>query len=300
MSAQKPMPTKSSFKEKLKSLSAMQVALAVSIVVHAVPLTIRFVDPVSFNRVFQDTPLEVILVNAATNEKPEKAQAIAQAALAGGGEAQSGRASTFLPSSDLTSFGDAEAEAQQKLENLHVEQTQILLQLKKQLALMPAPDANNVPNTPENKAQEEKQRQLSKLLGEIEKRIIEENERPKKRYISPATREEAYAIYYDQLRQKIEARGTNNFPEAAGRKLYGKLTMILTINHDGQILATEVIESSGSLTLDRRAQAIANSAGPFGAFSSAMRKKADQIVLVSRFKFTRDEVLETKLTNLTK
>jgi protein TonB len=73
--------------------------------------------------------------------------------------------------------------------------------------------------------------------------------------------------------------------------------MILTVNHDGQILATEVIESSGSLTLDRRAQAIANSAGPFGVFSPAMRKKADQIVLVSRFKFTRDEVLETKLTN---
>jgi protein TonB len=58
-----------------------------------------------------------------------------------------------------------------------------------------------------------------------------------------------------------------------------------------------VIESSGSLTLDRRAQAIANSAGLFGAFSPAMRTKADQIVLVSRFKFTRDEVLETKLTN---
>jgi len=51
------------------------------------------------------------------------------------------------------------------------------------------------------------------------------------------------------------------------------------------------------LTLDRRAQAIASSAGPFGTFSPAMRKKADQIVLVSRFKFTRDEVLETKLTN---
>jgi periplasmic protein TonB len=291
------MPNKSSFKDFLKGLSALQVALAVSFVVHAVPLTIRFVDPESFNRVFQDTPLEVILVNATTHEKPEKAQAIAQASLAGGGEAQAGRATTFLPNSDLTSFGDADADTQQKLENLQTEQTQILVQLKKQLAHMPAPDVNNMPSSPEAQAQEEKRRQLSKLLGEIEKRITEENERPKKRYISPATREEVYAIYYDQLRQKIETRGTTNFPEAAGKKLYGKLTMILTINHDGQILATEVIETSGSLTLDRRAQAIANSAAPFGAFSPAMRKKADQIVLVSRFKFTRDEVLETKLTN---
>ena len=291
------MAIKSSFQSWVQRLSTLQIALAISILLHVLLLSFRFVDPESFNRVFKDTPLEVILVNATTNEKPEKAQAIAQKSMAGGGEAESGRATTFLPASELTSIGEADADTRQKLENLQAEQTQILLQLKKQLALMPAPDPNNAPSSPEAKAQEEKRRQLSKLLGEIERRITQENERPKKRYISPSTREEVYAIYYDQLRQKIEAKGTVNFPEAAGKKLYGSLTMILTVNHDGNILATEVIQGSGSLTLDRRAQAIANNAGPFGAFSLAMRKKADQIVLVSRFKFTRDEVLETKLTN---
>ena len=73
--------------------------------------------------------------------------------------------------------------------------------------------------------------------------------------------------------------------------------MILTVNHDGRILASEIVQGSGNLTLDRRAQAIANSAGPFGVFNAAMRKKADQIVLVSRFKFTRDDELKTKLTS---
>jgi periplasmic protein TonB len=38
------------------------------------------------------------------------------------------------------------------------------------------------------------------------------------------------------------------------------------------------------------------STGPFGTFSDAMRRKADQIVVVSRFKFTRDDALETRLT----
>lgn len=37
-----------------------------------------FCGPQAFNRVFEDTPLEVVLVNARSNEKPEKAQAIAQ------------------------------------------------------------------------------------------------------------------------------------------------------------------------------------------------------------------------------
>ena len=62
--------------EKFRSLSTLQIALGVSIIFHTVLLTIRFVDPESFNRVFQDTPLEVILVNAHSDEKPSKAQAI--------------------------------------------------------------------------------------------------------------------------------------------------------------------------------------------------------------------------------
>jgi protein TonB len=92
----------SPFNRAIQGFSAMQIALAVSFVVHAVPLTIRFVDPESFDRVFQDTPLEVILVNAATNEKPDKAQAIAQSSMAGGGDSENGRATTFLPASELT------------------------------------------------------------------------------------------------------------------------------------------------------------------------------------------------------
>ena len=291
------MAMQSSFKSWVQQLSTLQIALAMSILLHVLLLSFRFVDPENFNRVFKDTPLEVILVNATTNEKPEKAQAIAQSSMAGGGETDAGRATSFLPASELTAVDDADVDARQKIDSMQEQQTQILLQLKKQLAMMPPPDPNSAPSSPDAKAQEEKRRQLSKLLGEIERRITQENERPKKRYISPSTREEVYAIYYDQLRQKIEAKGTVNFPDAAGKKLYGTLTMIMTVNHDGNILATEVIQGSGSLTLDRRAQAIANNAGPFGAFSPAMRKKADQIVLVSRFKFTRDEVLETKLTN---
>jgi protein TonB len=59
-------------------------------------LTVRFVDPEGFNRVFQDTPLEVILVNAKSrpSRTPTKAKAIAQHTLAGGGDADKGRATS--------------------------------------------------------------------------------------------------------------------------------------------------------------------------------------------------------------
>lgn len=280
-----------------KSLSTLQIALGISLFVHAVLLTVRFVDPEGFNRVFQDTPLEVILVNTKTNERPDKAQAIAQSNLAGGGEADRGRATSPLPPSALSEIGDAAEDAQRKIEAMQEQQMLLLAQLKKQLAAMPPPDPKQqANNTPDARAQEDKRRQLTRLLAEIERRINEENARPKKRYISPSTREEVYAVYYDSLRRKIEDKGTQNFPEAAGKKIYGELTMIVTVNHDGRVLSTEVAETSGNLVLDRRAQSIARAAGPFGRFNDAMRRRADQIVVVSRFKFTRDETLETKLT----
>ena len=274
----------------------MQLALGASIAVHAVLLTVRFVDPESFNRVFEDTPLEVILVNAKSADAPEKAKAIAQSNLAGGGEAEKGRATSPLPSSALTEVGDSyEEESLRQVQTLHEQQTLMLAQVKNQLAALPPPDPRKHAEKAEQIEREEKRRQLINLLAEIERRINRENARPKKRYISPAAREAVFAVYYDGLRNAIEARGTENFPTYAGKKLYGELTMIVTINHDGVVLSTEVVSGSGSRTLDKRAAAIARSAGPFGAFNAAMRRQADQIVVVSRFKFTRDETLEANV-----
>lgn len=279
----------------LRSFSTLQLALGVSVLLHAVVLSVRFVDPEGFNRVFQDTPLEVILVNAKSTERPDKAQAIAQFALAGGGEAEKGRATSPLPYSALTAVGNDFEDAQRQMDALQEQQTQLLAQLRKQLAALPPPDPRPASQSNASSEQEDKRRQLVKLLAEIEKRINEENARPKKRFISPATREEVYAIYYDAMRRKVEDKGTDNFPEQGGKKLYGELTMIVTVNHDGRVLETEIVQGSGNLLLDNRAQAIARAAGPFGPFNAEMRRQADQIAVVSRFKFTRDQTLETSV-----
>jgi len=283
---------------KLRAFSTLQKALGVSLAVHAALLTVRFVDPEAFNRVFEETPLEVILVNAKTDERPTKAQAIAQANLAGGGEAARGRATSPLPPALLTQSGEEHAaEADRDVLNLQEQQALMLGQVKNMLRALPPVEPKKSVLTPEQAQREQKRRELVKVLAEIERRINTENARPKKRYISPATREAVYALYYDHLRRTIEDKGTENFPQLNGQKLYGELTMIVTINFDGRVLATEVVQSSGKPALDRRAQAIVRSAGPFERFTKDMRRQADQIAVVSRFKFTRDDVLETKLSN---
>lgn len=282
----------------LLSFSPLQLALGASIAVHAVLLTVRLVDPEAFNRVFEDTPLEVVLVNARTTERPEKAQALAQASMAGGGEAERGRATSPLPPALQSETGeDTEETALRKLQKLQEQQNLLLAQVKTQLAALPPPDPKQPNVSPEQAEREQKRRQLIKLLAEIERRINQENERPRKRYISPATREVPYAVYYDHMRRAIEDKGTENFPEAGGKKLYGELTMLVDVNANGLLLKTTIVESSGNRTLDRRAEAIVRSAAPFGRFSEAMRRTADVISIPSRFKFTRDETLETRLTS---
>ena len=278
-------------------LSSLQIALLVSVGVHAALLTVRIVDPESFNRVFQDPPLEVILFNSRSGEAPTQAQAIAQANLAGGGEAAQGRATSPLPPAATIETGNASEEAHKQIEQLQETQQQLLAQLRRELAVLPQPDPTRDAGTPDERAQEERRRQLIRMLAEIEKRVNEENARPKKRYISPATKEEVYAIYYDQLRRKIETRGTRNFPELQGKKLYGELTMNVTVDNVGRVVDAEIVRPSKLPALDQRALAIVRAAAPFGDFSPEMRKQADQIVITSRFRFTREDGLETSLSS---
>jgi protein TonB len=161
--------------------------------------------------VFEDTPLEVVLVNARSNEKPEKARPLPSlpawpvgVKLAKGAPprrchrprvTESGerhrRSRPAAPSSQPAKAADHAAGPDEK-----------------PARRMPPPEPQRTNPTAEQVEREEKRRQLVKLLAEIERRINEENARPKKRYVSPATREAVYAVYYDNLRRKIEDKGT--------------------------------------------------------------------------------------------
>ena len=116
---------------QLRKLSTLQIALAFSVAVHAALLGVRFVDPEGFNRVFQDTPLEVILVNSRSGEAPSVAAAIAQANLQGGGEAERGRATSPLPPAATIELGDSTEDVRRQVEQLQETQQQLLAQMRR-------------------------------------------------------------------------------------------------------------------------------------------------------------------------
>lgn len=273
------------------SLSLLQICLGISALLHIGLFSFRFIDPEGFDRTFKDTPLEVILVNAGGEKPPEKAQALAQQNLAGGGE-DTGRATSPLPPSPEAEVGDALEQTARMIEQMQQEQQQLLTQVKNELSALPPPQPRAKAETAQSRADDERRRQLTKLLAEIEKRIREENERPKKRIISPATMKAADAMYYSQFRTLVERMGTDHFPSHNGKKLYGEMYMIITLDRNGKVRETEITISSGNKMLDKRAAEIVKQGGPYGRIPPEVIAGKDLLLISSRFRFTRDEGMQ--------
>ncbi len=276
-----------------RNMGILGIALAVSIALHAALLLVRIAGPENIQRWFDADPLEVILVNAQTKDAPEKAQAIAQNNLQGGGDDERKNifASSPAPNSALIEWGkDAETQEKQTQEMLQ-EQVDILTAARRELNKMPRYTQQEMQRNPEAAAAEEKRRALLNQLGAIERRINDENSRPKKRFVAPSTKAGSHAHYYAAFKDKVELLGTTNFPTFAGQRLYGDLSMIITLDSHGNVLETEILQSSGQKSLDRIAQSIVRAGAPYGEFSPQMLKEFGVLIVASRFRFTRDEGL---------
>ena len=286
----RPHLLKASCSAMRKLITPLQIAITVSVVVHAGLLVFKIADPQGFDRLMAPAPLDIILVNARSqNAAPDKPQALAQTHLQGGGEAALGRAQSPLPASVRNQTGQMEDAGKAQVVQMKQQQTALLAQIKQQLALNAAKPSSTV-STLVN--QDPQQRQLLDMLAEIEKRINEQNARPRTRYVSPSTREVSYALYQSHMRRLIEERGTRFFPQANGQKLYGSLTLVVTVNARGKEISSQVLKSSGNTALDQAALDIASRAGPFGDFTREMKQEFDQLALVSRYTFKSNHTVQ--------
>jgi periplasmic protein TonB len=283
----------------------LSIALAVSVAAHAALLAVHFAAPDVLRFQPTDPGLEVILVNAKHNTKPVKADALAQANLDGGGNADSGRAKSPLPDMRRSADGDSAKLARRRVEELEEQQRKLIAQMtkKKPFAAPLMSNSDQRKEIPQPNAADllDSARELARREAEIAKSIEDYNKRPKKTQITPSTREVGYAMYYKTLQERVEKIGTLNFPQHDGRKLYGELVLYIPIYQDGSIYERDggprVERSSGNAALDRAALKIVRRAAPFGRFPDNMRSsgKDDVWEVITRFKFTRDEALEAEL-----
>ncbi|WP_338846675.1 TonB family protein [Massilia sp. W12] len=280
----------------------LPLALGISFAFHAMLLAIRFVAPETFQFRPADSGLEVILVNAKHDKAPKKADAIAQANLEGGGNADEGHAKSPLPDLQKVSDGDAIQLTQAKIEELERAQAEILSRAGAPIVAAPDAAQQSKRSTPQDGMDaQESQKVIARSVAEIANTIQDQNKRPRKFYITPSTRAEGYARYYKEMQKKIEDFGTLHFPQKEGKKLYGQLTLSIPIFQDGSIYTKEggvtVDRSSGNPDLDKAALRIVQRSAPFGIFPPNMRSKDrdDVWVVVTRFTFTREQKLEAEL-----
>jgi len=278
----------------VKALLADKVlvmALTVSIGLHITILAIRFVDPELLRVRSTDPPLDIILVNAKSETRPGKPEALAQANLDGGGTTERGRRTSPLPNSFEMRDGDALQEARKSVQQLEEEQKRLLSALKDSLQLRPNPRKEAASDAQQSGSVDEETRQLlARSQAEISKQISDYQKRPRKHHYMPSTSEFRYARYFEDWRARVEKIGNENYPPEARGRYYGSLRMTVAIRKDGSVADTILEKSSGSPVLDRAARRIVMQAAPYSPFPPDIAKDTDILEITRTWIFTNDQL----------
>lgn len=312
--------------DKLSSMGAMSLAIWLSIVFHAVLLTIRF-EPELKKLVNQMPSLEVVLVNAKTKNAPDKNAVLAQANLDRGGNTEENRKmKTALPppkdktaevklqpnSESRSAAKSAKLKAKESREQARVEQLERQAQeLMTQLQAANMIDSNPTENAASAEPEEGQEKtntksldraallaaslEMDRLQAQIDKQQEEYQKRPKRKFIGARTKEYRFAMYVESWRQKVERIGNMNYPEAAkADKVYGQLRMTVSIKSDGSLESVVIDQKSPHAILNEAAKRIVELAAPYAPFPDDIKKDTDILSITRTWTFTQEDLLSTQ------
>lgn len=306
--------------------STLGVAFVFSFATHAVLITtLGFVKPEPKKLEDKAQALDVVLVNAKTEQAPLKAEALAQSNLDRGGNTDADRqmksplpVPKTPPDETATKLAaetkQAKTKAAAKLSEAPRKQQHVAEQEKQAQEVMTrAQSPQKIENEPTRQAEavetdvgehEEKPTVLNtadlvarsldaaRLEAQLSKNMDAYQKRPKRKFIGARVREYRFASYVEAWRQKVEKVGNLNYPAAAKEnKLYGRLQLTVSIRADGSIEKIELNRSSGYPVLDEAAQRIVYLAAPYAAFPEEVREDTDIIEITRTWTFTREDTL---------
>ncbi len=277
-------------------------ALGLSIALHAALMAVHFKMPDPRAR-FANQPLEVVLVNAKTRERPTRAEVLAQSNLDRGGNVdQERRAKTPLPVTEPRKPGKDLAEAQRRVQQLEVQQRRLLAQARSSASKVPLESPRAAPA--EDAAPQPSGRDLAdlslaamRLQAQIDRQTEQYQKRPRKKFIGARAAEYRFAQYEEDWRVKIERVGTLNYPAEARGRHYGNLRLTVTIRPDGSVESIELDRSSGLKVLDAAAFKIVRMATPFAAFPPNIRRDTDLLVITRTWFFGQGDKIWTEARN---
>jgi len=277
-------------------------AILISAIVHTLfifGLQFQQANPKLFEN--RNPPIDVVLVNAKSKDRPLKADVLAQHNLDGGGTVEENRQATSpLPASPHDRPMSAEADTSTRVQALEQQARALMQQIKSNYQVQeqkPQAEAEPKPHTPTPAPSDLAQRsiEMARLQARIDQNWDDYQKRPRRMFVGARAQEYTFAQYVDDWRIKVERVGNLNYPEAARREgIYGSLRLTVNINADGSVESVLLDKPSGSKILDAAAVKIVEMAAPYAAFTPEMRKKVDILGITRTWTFTRTDQLTSQ------
>jgi len=279
------------------SVDRLGVTLLFSVVAHAVlalGLTFEYEKPAA-----RLPSLDVILVQSANSEKPDKADFIAQANNSGGGESDKAHRPSQPLSSPLPKPLPGVAPVPMEDGSPHPtppSPNEVLTRRASDFSVATERQAPDVlePTSEHESETEQRKLEMAKLAQEIQREAEQYAKRPKRKYISANTTEYEFAAYMRAWVARIERIGNLNYPDEARRQqLHGQLVLTVGLDRKGRIKSIDVIQSSGHKVLDDAAIRITRLAEPFPALPES-KEKVDELYISRTWQFLPGESLRTR------
>ena len=277
----------------------LAAALLISLALHALLLAVHFTFPNLKPFKSRDNGLAVVLVNARHAQAPDKADAVAQANLNGGGESdQKIRPHSALPPQDQHREGDSLQEARRRAVAAESQAQQVLTQAQSSTHLKSEarPEQQPTEARPRISGYDlmDSSAAMVRMDAAIDKTSTEAAQRPRRVFVGARTTEVRYAQYVEHWREKVERVGTLNYPEAARGKIYGSLKMTVHVRFDGSVEGVDIDQPSGHPELDEAAKRIAMMAAPYAPFPPELRRDTDVLAITRTWSFTQGEEMRAR------
>jgi len=283
-------PWPQSFERLDPDTRALAIALSISIVIHAIVLSIHFKLPEAL-RGITPSQLDVVLVNSKTRSRPSEPDVLAQANLDGGGDTDlERRMRSPLPVLQPPERGADLKQASRRVEDLEARQRQLLSQNQSRTQTAEPESPTDAKSQVSGADLVESALIIARMEAQIARQIDEYNKRPRKTFVGARAAEVRYALYVEDWRQKIERIGNLNYPEEAKAKgIHGSLQLTVAIRADGEVESVEINRSSGKKVLDQAAIRIVRLASPFARFPDDIRTDTDILHITRTWTFTRSD-----------
>lgn len=270
--------------------------LVVSLGLHAAVLVWQQTTPPT--PLPQRQVLDVALVNTETPLAPLQPEVLAQADLLGGGDQATGQASTPLPRTVAqTSDHLALAALRERQQALEARQQQLLVELESRLQAPPGQEGGPAPAQPDSPGADTRKQDsliLASEIARIKQKIEAYNRQPRQAFTGPSARSDAHARYLEVWRTRIEALGTEHYPDAARGRIYGNLQLTAYIDKQGQLVRVEIDRPSEHAILNLAAQRIIQLAAPFAPLPPEIAQDTDVLAITRTWHFQNQQLDTTQ------